>query len=86
MIGKTVNRNGEEIWDIYQKDYLNRGEVRRTKAKSIWEESEINYQNGTVEIKTLLGMLDYTLYTSWCVWWCNSKFCWGFQRNRIYES
>lgn len=63
LIGKTVNRNGEEIWDIYQKDYLNRGETRRTKAKSIWEESEINYQNGTTEIKTLLGnsgVFDYS--------------------------
>ena len=63
LIGKTVIRNGEEVWDIYQKDYLNRGEVRRTKAKSIWEESEINYQNGTTEIKTLLGnsgIFDYS--------------------------
>lgn len=55
LLGKTVNRNGEVVWDIYQKDYLDRSEGRRTKAKSIWEENEINYQNGTSEIKNLLG-------------------------------
>ena len=51
------------VWDIYQKDYLDRSEGRRTKAKSIWDESEINYQNGATEIKTLLGksgVFDYS--------------------------
>ncbi len=63
LIGKKINRGGEEVWDIYQKDYLNREGERRTKAKSIWEESEINYQNGTTEIKQLLGnsgVFDYS--------------------------
>ena len=63
LVGKTVIREGKEVWDIYQKDYLNREEGRRTKAKSIWEESEINYQNGTTEIKNLLGssaIFDYS--------------------------
>lgn len=63
LIGKKISRAGEEVWDIYQKDYLNREGERRTKAKSIWEESEINYQNGTAEIKQLLGnsgVFDYS--------------------------
>ena len=54
LIGKAVTRNGMTCWDIYQKDYLNReSSERRTKAKSIWDEREINYQNGATEIKSL---------------------------------
>ena len=64
LLGKQVTRNGETCWDIYQKDYLSKGdEERRTKAKSIWDEPEINYQNGTVEIKNLFnkgGIFDYS--------------------------
>ena len=64
LIGKQVKRNGEIFWDIYQKDYLNNdNKARRTKAKSIWDESEINYQNGTIEIKNLFnkgGIFDYS--------------------------
>ena len=64
LIGKLINRNGEFFWDIYQKDYLNNdNKERRTKAKSIWYESEINYQNGTIEIKNLFnkgGIFDYS--------------------------
>ncbi len=63
IIGRQVSRQGELEWDIFQKDYLSRGETRRTKAKSIWDESEINYQNGTEEVKRLLGkagVFDYS--------------------------
>lgn len=63
LLGKCVTRDGEKVWDIYQKDYLDREYGRRTKAKSIWEDSEINYQNGTVEIKELFGesgIFDYS--------------------------
>lgn len=64
LVGKTVTRNGKICWDVYQKDYLNKsGRERRTKAKSIWDEPEINYQNGTVEIKNLFlkgGVFDYS--------------------------
>lgn len=64
LIGKKVIRNGEKYWDIFQKDYLNNDETeKRTKVKSIWDESEINYQNGTVEIKTIFnrsGIFDYS--------------------------
>lgn len=63
LVGKQVKRGDSLVWDIYQKDYLDRGAGRRTKAKSIWDESEINYQNGANEIKTLLGksgVFDYS--------------------------
>ena len=64
LIAKLINRNGEKLWDIYQKDYLNKNnKERRTKVKSIWDESEINYQNGTIEIKNLFnrsGIFDYS--------------------------
>ena len=64
LLGKKITRNGELCWDIYQKDYLTKGnQERRTKAKSIWDEPEINYQNGTVEIKSLFaksGIFDYS--------------------------
>lgn len=64
LVGRLVKRNGKKCWDIYQKDYLNNGETqRRTKARSIWDEPEINYQNGTVEIKTLFnrgGVFEYS--------------------------
>ena len=63
LIGKRVKRGDSFSWDIYQKDYLDRGSGRRTKARSIWDESEINYQNGAAEIKDLLGksgIFDYS--------------------------
>ncbi|MEF2837523.1 MAG: site-specific DNA-methyltransferase, partial [Oscillospiraceae bacterium] len=62
LIGKKVKRGESLVWDIFQKDYFDRNGERRTKAKSIWEEAEINYQNGTVEIKNLLGsgVFDYS--------------------------
>ena len=61
--GKQIARDDKEEWDIYQKDYFNKYESRRTKAKSIWDESEINYQNGAVCVKNLFkksGIFDYT--------------------------
>ncbi len=62
LIASRVNRHGEMVWDVFQKDYLNRTEGRRTKAKSIWDEAEINYQNGTTEIKELFGSSAYFDY------------------------
>lgn len=55
LVGKQITRDGEKVWDIFQKDYLAKNGERRTKAKSIWNESEMNYQNGTNDIKSLLG-------------------------------
>lgn len=63
LIGKIIQRNGEKCWDIYQKDYLNKNGERRTKAKSIWDEPEVNYQNGTEEIKKLLGSSSFFDYS-----------------------
>lgn len=62
LVGRRVKRGDSEVWDIYQKDYYDREGGRRTKAKSIWDASEINYQNGTTEIKNLFGkkVFDYS--------------------------
>ena len=62
LIGRKVKRGDVEAWDIYQKDYFMRDGGRRTKAKSIWDSSEINYQNGATEIKKLFGtsVFDYS--------------------------
>ena len=62
LIGRRVKRGDSEVWDVYQKDYYDREGGRRTKAKSIWDASEINYQNGTTEIKRLFGknVFDYS--------------------------
>ena len=62
LLGRKVKRGDSEVWDIYQKDYYDREGGRRTKAKSIWDASEINYQNGTTEIKNLFGksVFDYS--------------------------
>ncbi|MBR1443178.1 MAG: site-specific DNA-methyltransferase [Firmicutes bacterium] len=63
LIAKKIKRNDEYVWDVFQKDYYEREGGRRTKAKSIWEESEINYQNGTSEIKKLLGSTSFFDYS-----------------------
>ena len=63
LVAKSVIRNGELIWDIFQKDYLDRDGGRRTKTKSIWDGAEVNYQNGTEEIKSLLGNSSYFDYS-----------------------
>lgn len=63
LVGKKISREGKIEWDIFQKDYLDRKTERRTKAKSIWNEAEMNYQNGTNDIKVLLGnskVFDYS--------------------------
>ncbi|MBQ9456076.1 MAG: site-specific DNA-methyltransferase, partial [Thermoguttaceae bacterium] len=63
LIAKKVKRNDESVWDIFQKDYYEREGGRRTKAKSIWEEPEINYQNGTNEIKEVFGNTSFFDYS-----------------------
>ncbi|MCC8119713.1 MAG: site-specific DNA-methyltransferase [Bacteroidales bacterium] len=61
VIGKKVTRDGEDVWDIFQKDYFEREGGRKTKVKSIWDNSELNYQNGTEALKglDLAGVFDY---------------------------
>jgi adenine-specific DNA-methyltransferase len=55
IIPKQVTRDSETVWDIFQKDYLNssEGEQKGTKPKTIWDEKEMNYQNGTVSVREL---------------------------------
>jgi len=52
---RLISRRNE--WDIFVRDYLvsNTGEERTRKVKTIWNEKELNYQNGTQEVKGLLG-------------------------------
>jgi len=61
LTGKQVKRNESFIWDIYQKDYLedNNGEEKKTKTKTIWNEKDVNYQNGTIELKELFNGKGY---------------------------
>lgn len=58
LIGKKVNRNGEkDFWDIFRLDHLKNetGNITTKKVKTIWEDKEINYQNGRNELKELFG-------------------------------
>lgn len=58
LTGKLVRKsNQEDAWDIFRKDYLFdiSGNQKTQKPKSIWNDKEINYQNGRTEIKTLLS-------------------------------
>ncbi|MBS0184704.1 MAG: site-specific DNA-methyltransferase [Nitrospira sp.] len=54
---------GREEWDIYQREFLidEGGQSRSLKWKSVWDEKDINYQNGKGELKDLFGdsPLDY---------------------------
>jgi len=49
--------SGRNEWDIFVRDYLDPGDGnRRTrKLKTIWADKALNYQNGTQEVKELLG-------------------------------
>ncbi|AKA32712.1 site-specific DNA-methyltransferase [Acinetobacter baumannii] len=54
LIAKPIVRNGENTWDIFQKDYLHNDEgIKGTKLKTILDAKELNYQNGSVEVKQL---------------------------------
>jgi len=54
LVPKLINRRGE--YDIFVKDYLNRGESERTrKYKTIWDSKLFNNQAGTQEVKKLLN-------------------------------
>ncbi|HSX06816.1 MAG TPA: site-specific DNA-methyltransferase [Candidatus Saccharimonadia bacterium] len=47
---------GRNEWDIFVRDYLNRdGDERTRKPKTVWNEKELNYQNGTIEVKDLFS-------------------------------
>lgn len=61
VVGQKVERSGEpNAWDIFQIDFLQAtdGDEKITKAKSIWLEKELNYQNGRTELKALFKGVD----------------------------
>ncbi len=61
LIAKKVKRGADFEWDIYQKDYLAAGKsTRRTKAKSLWDDKELNYQNAANELKKLFGVSPFS--------------------------
>ena len=54
LVARMIDRRNE--FDIFVKDYLDKGDSTRTrKYKSIWDDKSINNQNGTQEVKRLLG-------------------------------
>ena len=54
LVPKFINRRGE--YDIFVKDYLNKGKSERTrKYKTIWASNLFNNQAGTQEVKRLLN-------------------------------
>lgn len=57
VLAKQIKRNGNDDWDIFTKDYLGNtlGEVRKTKVKSMWDDKDMNYQNGTTEVKNIFN-------------------------------
>ena len=54
LVARLIDRRNE--YDIFVKDYLERNDSARTrKYRSIWDDKAINNQNGTQEVKKLLG-------------------------------
>lgn len=54
---------GRNEWDIFVRDYLEKdGSERTRKSKTIWDEKELNYQNGTTEVKHLFDSVAYFDY------------------------
>lgn len=64
LVGKKVNRVGQDdFYDIFRKNHLisDDGEQSTSKPKSIWDEKDMNYQNGRTELKNVLNddIFDY---------------------------
>ncbi|MBW7835247.1 MAG: site-specific DNA-methyltransferase [Sphingomonadales bacterium] len=54
IVARLIERRGE--YDLFVKDYLEKnGEERSRKFKTIWDDKKLNTQNGTQEVKALLG-------------------------------
>lgn len=51
LICRTVNRNGIQEYDVFQKDYLK--EDNTVKHKDFWIETEINYDRSAEELREL---------------------------------
>jgi len=60
LFGRKVNREGQEIWDVFRKDYLRdkSGDLKKTKVKTIWDDKEINYQEGRKLLKNVFNGKD----------------------------
>lgn len=61
LIARTVNRNGIQEYDIFQKDYLTKDKMR--KPMSIWDDKPINNEYATELIQVLFEgkkVFDYT--------------------------
>jgi adenine-specific DNA-methyltransferase len=60
LIVREVNRNGGKEYDVFEKDYYDGNKI--SKIKSIFYEKEVNYENGTEEMKELfesIKVFDY---------------------------
>jgi adenine-specific DNA-methyltransferase len=54
LVARLIERRNE--YDLFVKDYLEKGgEERSRKFKTIWDDKKLNTQNGTQEVKELLG-------------------------------
>jgi adenine-specific DNA-methyltransferase len=54
IVPRLIERRGE--FDLFVKDFLEKGgEERSRKFKTIWDDKKLNTQNGTQEVKELLG-------------------------------
>jgi len=54
LVPRLIERRGE--FDIFVMDYLEKGDAERTrKFKTLWDDKKLNTQNGTQEVKDLLG-------------------------------
>ena len=61
LVARQVRRADQTVWDVYQKDYLTTGAAeRRTKARSLWDEKALNYQNAASELKSLFPSSPFT--------------------------
>ena len=56
VFGRLVNGRDGERWDIFYKDYLNRGgEQRRKKPRTIWDAAICNNETGGILLNRLSG-------------------------------
>jgi adenine-specific DNA-methyltransferase len=53
--------SGRDEWDIFVRDYLvsEQGKERTSKFKTIWDDKDLNYQNGKEELKNLFVECPY---------------------------
>jgi len=61
IVGKKINRSNSEVevWDIFRKDYLEKENgLTLKKPRSIWDEKEVNNQNGRAMVKELFDGVD----------------------------